>query len=99
MELQLPWITVYEGIDTMFQDSGLVYNTEYEYRIISWNAVGHSDIIYFSCKTLSIPGSESTSVLSVLYFLFKSVYGIVQFMLSIEGNNLIFFLFNRPQKK
>ena len=54
------WLTIFEGIDIVFIDSGLLHNTVYDYRIVSWNAVGHSDIIYFSCK---ISKRDSKSVM------------------------------------
>jgi hypothetical protein len=95
LELKLPWITVYEGMDTVFQDSGLAYSTEYEYRIVSWNAVGHSDMIYFSCKTLSAPEIQKTNIISILFLILKSAFGFSQLVLSVVAVYAMYLKYTR----
>lgn len=68
------WVTVYDGKETMFEDHGLLKEMTYRYRLISWNAVGHSDHVYVDCTTLSAP-CEATQ--TWLHFLFFVVFNIL----------------------
>ena len=55
------WITVFEGTgqDSFFEDNNLERETNYRYRIISWNAVGHSNYVYIDIATVASPCDSS----------------------------------------
>ncbi len=70
------WITVFEGSgqDSFFEDLNLEKEATYRYRIISWNAVGHSSYVYIETTTVSNPCDSTQfqtwgffSSLSLLY--------------------------------
>ena len=72
------WVLVFEGSgqDNFFEDHNLERETRYRYRIISWNAVGHSNYVYIDTATTASPcilskQPEFSSVFSSLSFLFE----------------------------
>mmetsp|Transcript_19271 Transcript_19271/g.25387 ORF Transcript_19271/g.25387 Transcript_19271/m.25387 type:complete len:536 (+) Transcript_19271:67-1674(+) len=46
------WITVMDGLYTMYTDSKLEPSIDYVYRVQAWNLMGHSDFVYVTVQTL-----------------------------------------------
>ena len=73
------WRTVYEGMETRFEETGLATDEVYSYRIVAWNVIGRSEYEYVSERTVTSPCAVSGSWLWGLYGILER---LVQFLLA-----------------
>ena len=64
---EVHWRTVYEGMETRFEETGLSTDEVYSYRIVAWNVIGRSEYEYASERTVTSPCAKSGSWLWGLY--------------------------------
>ena len=82
--VKLNWLTVFDGIETIYEDNNLEKEVNYQYRIVAWNAVGHSEYVYFSCSTIVSPCTYSQSYFStIIYYGYIVFYSCLQYVLPI----------------
>ena len=73
------WRTVYEGMETRFEETGLATDELYSYRIVAWNVIGRSEYEYVSERTVTSPCAKSDSWFWVLYVFFER---LLQFLVA-----------------
>ena len=74
------WRTVYEGMETRFEETGLATDEVYSYRIVAWNVIGRSEYEYVSERTVTSPCLKSGSWLWSAYAFLER---LLQFALAV----------------
>jgi hypothetical protein len=76
------WITVYDGLETHFEDIGLSPGVSYSYRLSAWNLMGRSEYEYFNEITVVAPcnrvlGWRLWDILSYLFVIAERLLQLI----------------------